>query len=337
MSIQAPRVLGTAQRQFRQQFTALRRQTAQSIREVILGQQRLDGTLDPARLTPLQTRVGAILGAEMVIGRDAFGPDGVTALTPYARLLNDALVQVSVGVVQMHHDWLRRSVPRDVFDWLARPTQVSEQFTANPLSGYDPAHLFVDPNGYRLSDRIWQSSVRNRLALDQMLAEAIRNGTSATQLAGQVEQWLIPGRAQLRTKRPYGRDGSYDAMRLARTEITAQHGRVMLAAARSNPYAESIDWVLSPSHPKIDVCDDLAANSPYALDEVPSYPAHPHCLCHLRTNTRPLAEVTAELRAMMDAGQAAPYVTPANDYAFLLALLGPALGRLVLAQRAPVV
>lgn len=324
MPISATRVLGQAQRDFKQRFRALRTDTARQARAILLNAASVEGAIPEGQLAAVQERVGRLVSAELVRGRQAFADDGMTALTPYAEILNRGIAQVTIGVVRAHHDWLRRTAPEDVFRWLASNSRVvSEQFTPNPLATYDRAHTFVDPNGYRLSDRIWLVNSRARVAVDQFLAVHIRNGDSAVRMAAELEQWLIPGRAQIRTQRPYGRDGSFDAMRLARTEITAAHGRATLAAARSNPYVESIDWVLSPSHPRADICDPLAAGSPYRLQDVPIYPPHPHCLCVLVSNTRRIAEVTEELREMMDAGQPPPYVTPANDFAFLVALLGP--------------
>lgn len=321
-TIQSPRALATAQRAFQTGFRELRTNTAQQARVLLLSATSADGTIPAEALPGVQERIGRLVSAELVVGRSAFGSDGVTALSPYARLLNAGIVSVTQAVVRSHNVWLQRNVPTDVTRWLQSGVVVSEQFYPNPLAGYDPAHTFVDPNGYILSDRIWQVNVRARASVDQLLAEGIRRGDSAVQIANRLEQWLIPGRAQLRTRTPYGRDGSFDAMRLGRTEITAAHGRAMIASAKANPYVETIDWVLSPSHPKIDICDDLAVGSPYPLDNVPSYPAHPHCLCVLIGNTRPTAEVTEELRAMIADNELPPYVTPANERGFLLVLLG---------------
>lgn len=39
-----------------------------------------------------------------------------------------------------------------------------------------------------------------------------------------------------------------------------------------------VDWVLSPAHREYDVCDELAAGSPYKLANVPKRP-HPWCGC----------------------------------------------------------
>ena len=116
---------------------------------------------------------------------------------------------------------------------------------------------------------------------------------------------MTPGGALMRTDTPYpppyGTQGSYAARRLARTEITAAAGRATINAAAANPFVNKIQWRLSASHPKIDICDDYAHGGPngdgvYAIDQVPDYPPHPQCLCALLPV---VAEDTADLVARL--------------------------------------
>jgi hypothetical protein len=210
-------------------------------------------------------------------------------------------------------------------------------FNPNPLSTYESAHTWVDPNGYRLSDRIWMAGVRTRMKVDALLAEAIREGMSATELARRLEQFLIPGRAKIRTDKPYGSDASFDAMRLARSEITRAHSAAALIAARTNPYVGSMDWRLSGSHPKPDICDDLEAGSPYAIEDyvpIPVADSHPNCLCVISPNVnRSQADVTAEIRQGLEDARAEnipPNITPADVISLLQDLVGRELAKLVI-------
>jgi hypothetical protein len=208
---------------------------------------------------------------------------------------------------------------------------VREQvFRPNPLARYDPPHLWVDSNGYTLSERIWNTAGDTRRRLDAMLEDGIRRGRGvlnletggATGLARDLEQFLIPGRSLKRTRAPYGIDASFDAMRLARTEITRAHGQAAQMAAAMNPFVEQMQWSLSGSHPKPDICDDNASGGPngdgvYPLDQVPPYPAHPNCLCNLRPVVIPADRRDAifdELRADVRSARAE-----------LVALIGPLL------------
>jgi len=159
-----------------------------------------------------------------------------------------------------------------------------------PLRGilYDALHLFVHPHdGYRLSDRVWRADDRTRANINRLLQTEIRIGTSAVDIAKSLEEYLQPEREGVKTAKPYGRWGSYDARRLARTEITAAAGRGVIGSSKQNPLVGGIRWVLSPDRERDWPCR-CAANSRggdggvYAVDEVPDYPDHPHCMCTLR-------------------------------------------------------
>ena len=176
---------------------------------------------------------------------------------------------------------------------------------------YDALHAFVNTDGYRLSDRVWRADQVTRNRIDTLLAYEIRNGTAAVDIAKLLEQYLVPGREKIRTRKPYGKDGSYDALRLARTEVTAAAGRLTMAAAEANPFTRALQWALSLSHPDgINCeCEDNASRDSglgpgvYELGKVPRYPAHPHCLCHLRQVMMDTAEVVADLREWIRGGE----------------------------------
>lgn len=274
--------------------------------------------------------------------RSAFAADGVTPTAAYPAVLNAALARIQAGAARVHQQWLEKTVDEDVLVWLRNaqpPGPATEQratdvlnagYRGRVLAAYDRAHTWVDPNGYVLSDRIWRAGVTTRARLDALLAEGIRQGTGSLDLANLAEQFLLPSRAALRTRKPYGVDASFDAMRLARTEIAAAFGRTTVLSAQLNPFVEKVDWKLSASHPKIDICDELAAKGPYPPDRVPKFPAHPQCICSLVPRVADILTVTDELRAAMNAGVDAPF-TPAagnNGDVFLLWLLGAALFRL---------
>jgi hypothetical protein len=180
---------------------------------------------------------------------------------------------------------------------------------------YDALHLFVNPvDGYRLSDRIWRADAKTRNRINELLAHEIRQGTAAVDIAKLLERYLEPERIGIRTRKPYGQWGSFDARRLARTEVTAAHGRATIAAAAANPYVEGVQWALSIGREDWDCnCEGNATADAYGMgegvyptDAVPLYPDHPHCVCTLRpVVTRNPADVTAEIRGWLD-GESEP-------------------------------
>jgi hypothetical protein len=191
------------------------------------------------------------------------------------------------------------------------PTPPSQ--IVRPRGTYDAFHRWVDPNGYRLSDRIWTTSINVRSRIDALMEYHIANGTSAIEIANLLEPFLTPGGKKSRTLKPYpppyGTEGSYAARRLARTEITAAAGRATVNASAANPFVQSIQWRLSGSHRDLDQCNVYASGGPngdgiYPIDQVPAYPSHPHELCSLLpVPTGTTADLVSTLRADIQAAR----------------------------------
>jgi hypothetical protein len=211
----------------------------------------------------------------------------VQPLSPYMRILWGSIEAATAIPVEQQAVLMRRHLPPDLIVRLALANReavavpVQEQgpiFRPNPLASYDAPHLWLDPNGYRLSDRIWRTASDTRRRVDMFLEEGIAQGRSARDIAADLEQFLQPGRQLKRTTAPYGTDASYDAMRLARTEVSRAAASASQASAAMNPFVAGLKWNLSPQHPCGDVCDTYAAGGPYPVDGPPTMPAHPHCV-----------------------------------------------------------
>jgi hypothetical protein len=228
--------------------TALRefyRQMHRNIAGVLLQYAGADGKVALRNQPALRREVGLIV-LQMFGGNDgrgAFAEDGETAQSPYARIINEGYVRMVVGVVEVHHAWLKRYIPADVLSWLTRlvrplsiPTteqhhrlQVDSALYAriaeakwqsklpddypvlhtNPLAEIDPSrqwvpmHRWTDERGYRLSDRIWRTSEETRRKIDEVLAKALLNGDSAADISDMLERYLQVGREGIRTIKPY--------------------------------------------------------------------------------------------------------------------------------------
>lgn len=250
----------------------------------------------------------ALVPFEVIYGR-------VLPRAPYMAALWTAVEAATRVAVDQQAFYMRRAL-KDAPDVLSAflaanrnpfvaARTVSEQIRLrqSPFLSYDPLHRFVSPDGYTLSDRIWRVSGETRRRIDRLLEEAIAEGRGAREIAKELEKFLQPGRALIRTRKPYGTNGSFDAMRLARTEITAAHSRAGWMAAQLNPFVSGYEVVLSPAHKCCDICDEIADGGPYDLaDQSYLPPFHPHCMCHTRWVMLPAAESDAmidELRADM--------------------------------------
>lgn len=330
-SIAGSRALYTTQREMTAALKAMYGRMAADI-AAFVSRSAQNGVVPRRLADEVSDRGGEIAARYFALGRRVFDEQN-RALTPYAALLNRHYVLVTRRAVRPHADMLRKRLPDDVLRWLqaARPPAPPARETwTNPLVNYDPMHLWVDPSGYTLSDRIWRASTDVRTRIDALLTAAIRSGTGSLGISRQLEQFLVPGQA-LRTSRPYGRDASFSGMRLARSEITRAHSVATLAASRANPYVDQMSYRLSPRHPKFDICDGFAARSPYPIDQcpIPVMDTHPQCICSIAPLvTSTPAQVTTDLQASLQGGNPAPF-TPAAYDAFLTMLLGSVLLNLV--------
>lgn len=160
-------------------------------------------------------------------------------------------------------------------------------------------------NGMKLSDRIWEKGAEAREAIRSIIWDGTARGRDAVKIARDIEKYARHGRGTLTQDYPnmMARMGkripknlSYEALRLARTEMTMAFQEGTYAAGRVNPSYRGVRWMLSSGHPFRDVCDDLAEADLYGLGPG-GYPAgeepitpHPNCLCY----QIPLVENTGE-------------------------------------------
>jgi len=98
--------------------------------------------------------------------------------------------------------------------------------------------------GLFLSDRIWEQGEEFRNTMRDIIQEAVATGQDAVKTARMLQQYVRQGKSTLAANYPNmmermkGRipgDISYEALRLARTEMTAAFGEGTIAAARVSP------------------------------------------------------------------------------------------------------
>lgn len=162
-------------------------------------------------------------------------------------------------------------------------------------------HNFRDVDGLALSDRLWRVGRGAREAVTRHIEQAVTQGWGADQAALQfvTQGQAVPaatGAAQRaadvdRVMR--GADLLQDpsasplasALRVMRTEINRAHGEAYMAGSASLPDVVGFKFLLSPRHPRPDVCDLLARQNLHGLGEgvYPDrkrcpWPAHPNTL-----------------------------------------------------------
>lgn len=149
-------------------------------------------------------------------------------------------------------------------------------------------------HGMKLSERIWNLGNNAEQSIRKILLDAVATGRDAVKVAEDLQQYVKSGVGTLAEAYPnmMKRMGyrvpkklSYEALRLARTEMTLAFQEGTYTAGAVNPAYKGVKWMLSASHPENDICNDYADSDLYGLGagvypkgEEPIVP-HPNCLC----------------------------------------------------------
>lgn len=269
---------------------------------------------DAARDILLQKAEGeAIDAATGIQVQTAVDTAWQTFIETYSALLGFTMTEAAsfaFGEMAVFHEtWVRPVVNEEVQE--ARFFQ--EQLNADVL--FQPqlqaivsaAYRRTYTDGLTLSNRIWQLDRYGREGLNLAINQAIARGDGAWELAQAVEQFLRPGRNCPRWARERlssltkadiaggdrtglysgddcnGQGVSYNALRLARTEIQAIMHMATVEAFRTMPWIEKEQIHLSPEHVVLDECDDIVnggedSKGIYPIGDI-YLPVHPHCLC----------------------------------------------------------
>ena len=176
-------------------------------------------------------------------------------------------------------------------------------------------------DGFNLSGRIWNLEQRSLGGIQATLQQGVAAGTSAFDLARELEQslgadqnctrWtstrlysLAPAerinseRGLLRGSPCSSQGVAYNALRMARNEIQIAHHEATRTLYRRQPWVRGEFIRLSPDHPERDICDEYAEGGPYAIGEVP-LPIHVQCMCYSVADMPKPDELTAQLRDWM--------------------------------------
>ena len=195
---------------------------------------------------------------------------------------------------------------------------------------------FRTADGLVLSDRLWKLDRGARELLTRTVEQAVVQGWSADRAAQEAMmrgQPVAPGTAQAQqgaevqqllraadvlTSRSAG--PLADTLRVARTELNRAHGEAYMAGAEQTPGFMGFRFLLSPQHPRADICDLLAEQNLHGLGkgvyptrQATPWPAHPNTLSFVvavfadevgdaeragqETPTQALARLAPEIRA----------------------------------------
>jgi hypothetical protein len=192
------------------------------------------------------------------------------------------------------------------------------------------AENYLYGDSLTLSDRIWRVENDARDGINNVIMQGIANGESAFDIAKNLEQFLGANSDCPRwtSSRLYGQtkkeiasgstvglltgdacDGSgvsYNALRLARTEIQKIHALATDKALAEQPWVEMEKCNTSPAHAGTDECDEVASGGENCDGVYPvgtiNYPLHPHCMCFKTAVLTPEKDFTANLNNWLNGG-----------------------------------
>jgi hypothetical protein len=187
----------------------------------------------------------------------------------------------------------------------AGPPELPPVFEPQTQAVLDAANRRVYSDQFDLSQRLWRLDQEGYQGIQRTVMAGVADGKSAWELAQDVEQYLgasedcprwtrtrlynltkadIAGgdtRGLLTGSDCDGRGVAYNALRLARTEISYASGLATRDVYARSPWVVGEKWNLSPAHGAPDICDDFATGGngrgEYGKGDLPQTPpAHPH-------------------------------------------------------------
>lgn len=137
--------------------------------------------------------------------------------------------------------------------------------------------------GMSLSRRLWRLSGTIKDQLEVYLGTGITTGKDAVQIARGLTGFLKGGVSSFYQEgtvtRAIGKDISYQALRLARTEMNMAFHHSDYVRRMQLPFVTGVEVYLSDSHPFEDICDSLVGEYPKGF----MFGGwHPACMCHTR-------------------------------------------------------
>jgi len=143
----------------------------------------------------------------------------------------------------------------------------------------------IGEDGLKLSDRIWILDKRTKREIERIVLEEIASGRPASDrvLEARLNKLLNPSRRVIKTSL-HGRNVSFDAARLLRTERAIAFREADRMASLKNPGIIGIQWHTTGD--ACATCSDLASGGSkglgagvYTPEELPGSP-HPQCMCY---------------------------------------------------------
>jgi hypothetical protein len=138
--------------------------------------------------------------------------------------------------------------------------------------------------GMSLSKRLWNLSNTYKYELENYIASGITTGKDAVALSRDLTKFLKGGVSTVYENgvvtRAIGKDVSYQALRLARTEVNMAYHMSNYNRRNQLDFVTGVEVYLSGSHMVEDICDSMAGDYPKGFVFLGW---HPNCICGSRS------------------------------------------------------
>lgn len=242
----------------------------------------------------MQTALRGVAGRDQLVSISALGP-----------LRREAESQVESISVAIRANLDRSLGAAAQFGAAGVGAAISDDARAAAVaSTLDALRAFVGADGLRLSDRIWRVRDSTRQVIVRALEQAITEGWSGIEAAQRLIGQGLPVTTEIRRAMAAAGLGHLESLvaavllrnqgnplaaanRLMTTEINRAYTEAFVAGLAANDEVAGVRFLLSPRHPRVDICDlhagvNLHGMGPgvYPLGQHP-YPAHPQTLSYL--------------------------------------------------------
>ena len=237
--------------------------------------------LEANRLSDARAEAAAIIAALFVL----IGKRVVTGVRDLSEIRVDKLADQSAPLFKSAG---RPRFARGVVEFAdAYPGRVARRFATDET--WD--------DGINFRQRLSTVKQGTEQTVRNIIANGERNNLGAKEIAAKIRGYVKPRTSEVSTKaweeaierlghvpknlRP--NNAEFNALRIARTEGLEAYSRTSLDFYDTSEGQLLVDddlwdWLLSNRHPGPDICDELAAGSPYRRHLLPKRP-HPFCAC----------------------------------------------------------
>lgn len=286
-----------------------------------------DGVIDGASALKLQKSLNSLWG------------ETISEWVKTFQSARTVAAQLPFGLMAEFHERLVADVEVEESRWLMVRGSVMLQEVRVRQGVFDPqikiltdtAAEYLYGDGLNLSDRIWNLDNETRNQMNQIILQAVTNGTSAWDLAKEMEALLganqdcprwTSTRLYKTSKKDIaagdlrglvsgdacdGQGVAYNALRLARTELQKIHALATDKVLMNSPWVEQEQVNLSKGHAEQDICDQIISEGEKGEGIYPvgtiNLPLHPNCLCYKTAVLMKEDEFIDQLRGWMKGEQ----------------------------------